>query len=60
MLRSVLCCVESCGYSHFDVSYNLFHKLLFVSQVIELFMVKLVKFDMRNIVLCFDIRIAVF
>ena len=36
------------------------HKLLFSSQVIGLFIVKLVKFDTRNVVLCVDIRIVVF
>ena len=59
-------------YSLFDVSYKqsrhwrsdgyrvLAHKLLLLSQVIGLFIVKLLIFDTRNVVVCVDIRIVVF
>ena len=42
------------------VRLRLAHKLLFFSQVIGLFIVKLVIFDTRNVVLCVEIRIAVY
>ena len=44
----------------YRVRLRLAHKLLFFSQVIRLFTVKLVIFDTRNVVLCVDIRFVVF
>ena len=44
----------------FRLRLQLAHKLSFFAQVIGLFIVKLVIFDTRNVILCVDIRIVVF
>ena len=44
----------------YRVWLRLAHKLLFSSQVTGVFIVKLVKFDTKNVVLCVDIRVVVF
>ena len=43
----------------YRVRLRLTHKLLFFHQVIGLFIVKMVKFDTINVVLCVDIRVVV-